>query len=215
MFYNNQATNPQYKTQSSPKSNQTNQHDFSDFFESVFNQSQASSRKDNIYREHPGFKGQDIEMALSISLEEALLGGSKTISFQLPSDKNIKKLKIKIPAKTQAGDLIRLKGQGLPGSKNRQPGDIYLRVNYESHAYFDVVGLDLILTVPITPWEAALGAKIIIPTLTSKLNLTIPANTQTGKKMRIKNKGLKKQNKKWRYFCNFPKLLCQIKMVPK
>ncbi len=61
------------------------------------------------------------------------------------------------------------------GLNNGEAGDVYLRVDFAPHTYFDVDGLNLILTVPISPWEAALGAKIVIPTLTSKLNLTIPA----------------------------------------
>ncbi len=193
-----QVRSGQYKSsfqQSNTRTSEDYHHDFSDFFESIFRQTQSSGKYDDIYRQHPGFKGQDVEMILNISLEEGLLGGSKTISFQLPSETKVKKLKVSIPPETLLGDVIRLKGQGLPGDKNHPAGDIYLKIDYEPHAYFDVEGLDLILTVPIMPWEAALGASIVIPTLTSKLSLTIPPNTQTGKKLRIKGKGLKSKKR--------------------
>jgi curved DNA-binding protein len=121
----------------------------------------------------------------------------------LPNKETPKKLKITVPPETLEGELIRLKAQGLPGAKGGQSGDIYLRIIYQPHPYFDVEGLDLILTVPISPWEAVLGAKIMIPTLKSKINLKIPANSQTGKKLRIKNKGLKSKNKNGDLFAVF------------
>lgn len=181
--------------QSGSGSDWSEQADFSDFFESIFRQSGATNRAGGGYREHPGFRGQDIETTLQVSLEEALLGGSKTISLQLPDASKAKTLKIKIPPATQAGDVIRLKGQGMPGHNKGQAGDIYLRVEYEPHRLFDAEGLDVILTVPVMPWEAALGATVVIPTLTSKLKLTIPANSQSGQRLRLKGKGLKSKTR--------------------
>ncbi|MFC3194888.1 DnaJ C-terminal domain-containing protein [Marinicella sediminis] len=179
------------------------EYDFSDFFESVFNQASASERRANAYSKQAAHKGQDLEMSLAISLEEALSGGDKTISFQLPKERQAKTLKVKIPPHTLAGDLIRLKGQGMPGSGKAQAGDIYLNIQYAPHKYFDVTGLDVFLTVPVSPWEAALGTQIIIPTLTSKLNLTVQPNSQTGQKQRIKNKGLKSKHESGDLFVIF------------
>jgi curved DNA-binding protein len=199
-----QVKSGQHKStqQSHYQNNQAPAYD-ADFFESLFKQSDTRGRHGNIYRDRPISKGQDVEMTLEVSLEEALQGSSKTISFQLPNKKTPKKLKIAIPPETAEGELIRLKAQGLPGIKGGKAGDIYLRIIYQAHPYFDVEGLDLILTVPISPWEAALGTKIVIPTLTSKINLTIPPNSQTGKKLRIKNKGLKSKNRNGDLFAVF------------
>lgn len=88
------------------------------------------------------------------------------------------------------GERIRLKGQGEQGAGNAANGDLYLRIRLVPHPLFDVEAHNLVITVPLAPWEAALGAKIDVPTLSGKIKLSIPANSQTGQRMRIKGKGL-------------------------
>ena len=102
--------------------------------------------------------------------------------------------RVKIPAGVSDGERIRLKGQGAQGLGDAANGDLYLRVRLVPHPLFDVEAHNLIITVPIAPWEAALGAKIKVPTLDGKINLSIPANSQSGQRLRIKGMGLSKRD---------------------
>ena len=88
------------------------------------------------------------------------------------------------------GERIRLKGQGGPGVGGGANGDLYLIIRFAPHPKFDVEGHDLVITVPVAPWEAALGTKVQVPTLTSKLNLTVRPDSQCGQRLRIKGHGL-------------------------
>ena len=102
-----------------------------------------------------------------------------------------KTLKVKIPVGVVDGERIRLKGQGAPGFGSGPAGDLYLRVRLIPHPLFDVSGHDLNLVVPVAPWEAALGTKLTVPTLTGKISVTIKPNSQTGQRLRIAGKGLR------------------------
>ena len=88
-------------------------------------------------------------------------------------------------------ERIRLKGQGGKGQGQGRDGDLYLHIRLVPHPLFDVEGHNLVLTVPVLPWEAALGCKVEVPTLTGKISLNIKPNSQTGQKLRVKGKGLK------------------------
>lgn len=170
--------------------------DFSDFFESVFGASRRGGNAGGGY----AFKrqGQDIELELPIFLEEAISGNSKAISYKIPSyDVNgrrladeTKSLNVKIPKGVVSGERIRLKGQGANGIGGGAKGDLYLIIKFAPHPQFDVSGHDLTLSLPIAPWEAALGTKIAVSTLTGKVNINIPENSQAGQKFRVKGKGL-------------------------
>ena len=190
-----------------------NQGDFSDFFSSIFgggHQSgpgaQGFSQQDFSQQgfsdqgfSNKGFggKGQDIETDMPIFLEDTLALTSKPISYSLPhrdaqgrvSQVN-KTLNVKIPAGVAEGERIRLKGQGGQGLGDAPPGDLYLRIRLVPHPLFDVEAHNLIVTVPLAPWEAALGTSLELPTLSGKIKLRIPANSQTGQRLRIKGKGL-------------------------
>jgi len=97
---------------------------------------------------------------------------------------------VKIPVGVQDGERIRLKGQGGAGQGDAPSGDLYLHIRLVPHPLFDVEAHNLVITVPLAPWEAALGAKVTIPTLSGKINLTVAANSQSGQRLRIKGKGL-------------------------
>jgi curved DNA-binding protein len=101
-----------------------------------------------------------------------------------------KTLNVKIPPGVSDGERIRLKGQGGPGLGGAANGDLYLIIRLVPHLLFDVEAHNLILTVPLAPWEAALGGQVTVPTLNGKISLRIPANTQSGQRLRIKGKGL-------------------------
>lgn len=170
------------------------QSEFSDFFESLFG---GAGRHQNAGRSSSR-RGQDVEMALPLLLEETLAEESKQIAFQLaqysaegqPLPAINKTLNVKIPRGVSNGERIRIKGQGGPGVGGGANGDLYLIIQLVPHPLFDVEGHNLILTVPLAPWEAVLGGQITVPTLTGKINLRIPANTQSGQRLRIKGKGL-------------------------
>lgn len=153
---------------------------FSDFFEQIFgNRAEQAT--------HPR-KGKDIHAKITISLETAYSGGVQTI--QLDGGKQSKTLQIKIPAGVHEGSQIRLKEQGQPGIAGGQQGDLYIEIHLAAHAFYTVKKRDIYLNLPITPWEAALGATIAVPTLGGSVNLKIQPGSQTGQKMRLKERGL-------------------------
>jgi DnaJ-class molecular chaperone len=128
----------------------------------------------------------DLNVAMTVSLEEAVKGGEKRV--RLPTGKE---LNVRIPAGVIAGQQIRLKGQGetAPG---HPPGDLLITVSVAPHPYFKVEGSDLRLDLPITLYEAVLGGKVRVPTLGSAVELSIPKNTSSGRTFRLKGKGLPK-----------------------
>ena len=170
--------------------------DFSEFFNSIFSgRGDESHSRDGHH--HFGLRGQDVEIEMPIFLEDTLADESKKVEYFIPVTEGkrlsqIKKsLKVKIPLGVMDGERIRLKGQGTPGQGNAPSGDLYLHIRLVPHPLFDVQGHNLLLTVPLTPWEAALGTKVTVPTLQGQISLTIAPNSQTGKKLRIKGRGLK------------------------
>lgn len=169
--------------------------DFSDFFNSIFGSRQGFSGSS--FGEPQTSRGQDVELELPIFLEETLAEFKKEVEYTLNVQENgqVKPLKkhlnVKIPQGVTDGQRIRLTGQGGPGANNGPAGDLYLHVRLVPHPLYDVSGHDLLITVPLAPWESAMGTKVTVPTLNGKINLTIPPNTQTGKRFRIKGKGLK------------------------
>ncbi len=128
----------------------------------------------------------DLSVAMSVSLEEAAQGAEKRV--RLPTGKE---LNVKIPAGVVSGQQIRLKGQGetAPG---HAPGDLLITINIAPHPHFKVEGSDLRLELPVTLYEAVLGGKVRVPTLTGAVELSIPKNTSSGRTFRLKGKGLPK-----------------------
>jgi curved DNA-binding protein len=162
--------------------------DFSDFFSS-FGGGQGFGQ-----RQPRPVRGQDVEIELSVGLAETLEVNEQTVSYTLSSadGSGIKKnLKVKVPQGVADGEKIRVAGQGHAGRNGGSAGDLYLHIRVLAHPFFERKGQDIELIMPITPWEAALGTKITVPTLTGKISLTVPSNTSSGKKFRIKGKGLK------------------------
>ena len=126
----------------------------------------------------------DLSVAMTVSLEESVKGAEKRV--RLPTGKE---LNVKIPAGVTAGQQIRLKGQGETAPGHR-PGDLLITVSIAPHAFFKVDGSDLRLDLPITLYEAVLGAKVRVPTLGSAVEFPIPKNTSSGRTFRLKGKGL-------------------------
>jgi DnaJ-class molecular chaperone len=128
----------------------------------------------------------DLNVAMAVSLEEAVNGAEKRV--RLP---NGKELNVKIPAGVVAGQQIRLKGQGETAA-GHPPGDLLIAVSIAPHPFFKVDGSDLRVDLPITLYEAVLGGKVRVPTLGSAVELSIPKNTSSGRTFRLKGKGLPK-----------------------
>ena len=134
-------------------------------------------------------RGEDIRYRLRITAEEAFAGGSRQITLTQPGGGG-RKINVKIPKGITHGKELRLKGQGQPGSTGDLNGDLYLEIELAPHALFEIEGKDVTLMLPVSPWEAALGCDVEIPTLGGKVNLKIPANSQSGKRLRLKGRGL-------------------------
>ncbi len=176
--------------------------DFSDFFSSIFGQGGRGPSGGPFGRggqQRAGArKGQDVEMSLAVFLEETLSGESKQVNFKVPQHNAAgqrvadmtKTLNVKIPAGVADGERIRLKGQGAPGGAGGAAGDLYLTIRFAPHPHFEVEGHNLVISVPLAPWELALGAKVAIPTLTGRISLTIRPESQNGQRLRIKGNGL-------------------------
>lgn len=155
---------------------------FSDFFESLFGNAQGRPGA----RRGPSRRGADISARLRIDLETAHSGGKQRVS--LNQHGITRALDVKIPAGVETGQSIRLSGQGEPGAAG--PGDLLLEIEIAPHPKFQVEGRNVVLKLPISPWEAALGAEIEVPTLAGAVGLKIPPGAQTGKKLRLKGRGL-------------------------
>ncbi|HBI22320.1 MAG TPA: cytochrome C biogenesis protein [Legionella sp.] len=154
-----------------------------DFFESLFGQ--------RPFREQHA-KGGDLVGNVSISLEEAYQGTVKELQLPAtgPSPTGTQTLRVKIPAGVKSGQQLRLTGQGQAGPAGGAKGDLLLTIQVNKHPLFDVMNHDVYITLPITPWEAALGTQVMVPTLGGKVDLKIPAGSQGGQTLRLKKRGL-------------------------
>lgn len=171
-------------------------YEFSDFFESLFGDAYRQQRG-----AHAGARfharGQDHHARVLINLEDAFKGAKLTISLKVPQlteDGHLivkeRKLEVSIPKGVREGQHIRLKKQGAPGLGDAGPGDLYLEIHFRPHSFYHAEGTDIYLDLPVTPWEAALGGKVKVPTPDGVVDLTIPAGSIQGRKLRLKGRGL-------------------------
>lgn len=168
---------------------------YSDFFEQLFGHTGFRNTGREHFNAHA--RGQDTLAKITIDLEESITGATKTIIFNIPETDakgylqlKQRSLNIKIPKGIKPGQHIRLSGQGSPGMGSAQAGDLLLEVAFNPHRLYRVIDTDIYLDLPVTPWEAALGAKIKVPTPEGPVDLSIPANSRQGSKLRIKGRGL-------------------------
>ncbi|CAK7023270.1 MAG: Curved DNA-binding protein [Desulfovibrio sp.] len=132
-------------------------------------------------------RGRDVEAELPLTLEEVQKGGSRTVSLQ--GSQGPKTLDVNVPAGIREGAKLRLAAQGDP-APGGTPGDLFLRVRYLPHATFRVDGENLQCDVALAPWEATLGGKVEVPTLEGHVEMQIPAGSSSGRKFRLRGKGL-------------------------
>jgi curved DNA-binding protein len=141
--------------------------------------------------------GQDHVARVEIDLEDAYRGGTRTIELRSPEitpDGHVttrpRALRVSIPAGVVDGQQIRLAGQGSPGLGGGPPGDLYLEVNLRPHPLFTVDGRDVTVTLPVAPWEAALGETVAVPTLGGPVDMKLPTGARAGQKLRLRARGL-------------------------
>jgi len=167
--------------------------EFSDFFESLFGRARAPRGG----RGASAMKGEDLRAQVVIPLEDAYRGTTRTVTLQRPERDHSgravnrrRSLNVKIPRGVTEGQRIRLGGQGGPGFGGTRDGDLYLEVRFEPHRLFRADGRDVHLKLPVAPWEVALGRSVTVPTLGGRVELRIPAGSQSGSSLRLKGRGL-------------------------
>jgi curved DNA-binding protein len=145
----------------------------------------------------PSRRGQDYEIVASLTLEDAARGKDIAVDFTVPElgpDGRVRRgshiARIRVPKGVSDGERLRVPGKGGAGMGDGKPGDLYLDIRLERHPLFQVAGHDLVLEVPIAPWEAVLGARIELPSLEGPLTVTIPPGARSGQKLRLAGKGL-------------------------
>ena len=166
---------------------------FSDFFSSLFGGASpfASSTRQRQQA------GRDHHARVDIDLEEAFGGGTRTLDLKHPELKTdgtvelrARTVRVTIPAGVTDGQLIRLAGQGEAGPGGGRAGDLYLELHIRPHRLFQLDGRDVTLTLPVSPWEAALGATVSVPTLGGTVEMQVPPGAQSGQKLRLRGRGL-------------------------
>ena len=168
--------------------------DYSDFFESLFGR-QARQGAQRERRFHA--QGQDRHAKVMIDLADAYRGARRSISLHVPVvdaqgrvSTQERTLEINIPKGLRAGQHLRLAGQGGPGLGEGPPGDLYLEIDFAPHRRFRVEDRDVYVDLPLAPWEAALGAKVTLPTPDGSVELSVPAESQAGRQLRLRGKGI-------------------------
>ena len=161
---------------------------FSDFFTTMFGQqSRRTTRPGTRY----ATRGRDTEAEIALTLQEAHLGGKRTITIEDGAGRT--QLEVNIPAGIRDGTAIRLAGQGGSGTDRAQAGDLYLRVRLQPDPVFTLVGEDDVqVDLPVAPWEAVLGAKIRVPTLDGSVEMSVPPGSQADQRLRLRGLGLSK-----------------------
>jgi curved DNA-binding protein len=167
-----------------------------EFFEELFGRGFAgpdSTQGRRTFR----MRGEDHHAKVLIDLEDSFSGATRSISLRVPEltedghvTTRVRTLGVRIPKGIRAGQHIRLAGQGAPGLGDGEPGDLYLEVEFTGHPLYSVDGGDIYLNLPVTPWEAALGASVKAPTPSGIIDLKIPVNSSQGRKLRLKGRGM-------------------------
>lgn len=173
--------------------------EFSDFFSELFGSRSPFGHAPGGARPAHGFAaaGQDHLARVEIDLEDAYRGGTRTVELRTPeitADGHVvtrpRTLRVSIPAGVGDGQQIRLAGQGSPGLGGGPPGDLYLEINVRPHPQFRLEGRDVTATLPVAPWEAALGETVSVPTLGGPVEMKLPAGARAGQKLRLRGRGL-------------------------
>lgn len=172
--------------------------DHSAFFDALF-RGMGRGPNSTQQRSHEAFDmhGHDQHAKIQIEIEDSYNGATRTLQMRVQTQGNDGRLQLAdqtiefvIPKGIRAGQHIRLAAQGGPGMGNGSPGDLYLDVEILPHPLYRTDGCDVLMDLPIAPWEAALGAEVIAPTPTGQVEVKIPAGSIAGRKLRVKGRGL-------------------------
>ncbi|MDB6168311.1 MAG: molecular chaperone DnaJ [Verrucomicrobia bacterium] len=161
-------------------------------FDAAFREANRSGRADR----EPGYvmRGADIEGDILVTLDEVMHGSIRSLSLQHADpgtgQRRVETFKVRIPPGAQESRRIRVPGKGGPGIGGGESGDLYLRVRIEAHPDFEVKGADLYHELELAPWEAVLGAQVLVPTLTGRVKMKIPAGTPANHQLRVRSQGL-------------------------
>jgi curved DNA-binding protein len=169
--------------------------DHSDFFEALFGRAARGARS---HRAQAHMPGPDHHAKVLIDVEDAYRGAQRSISLRMPvldaQGRGVlqeRTLDVNIPKGIREGQHLRLAGQGGPGLGEGAPaGDLYLDIAFNPHRLYRVDGRDVYLDLPVSPWEAALGASVAVPTPDGELELTVPKGSASGRKLRLKGRGI-------------------------
>ena len=174
--------------------------DFSDFFAELFGRMGARPREGGFGRRETRFeaRGEDHHAKILLDIEDAWRGATRQISLRVPRMDasgrvvlDTRTLDVRRPEGVRQGQLIRLAGQGSPGFGGGPPGDLLLEVHFRPHARYQASGRDLLVDLPVAPWEAALGSVIPVPMPDgSVLKVRIPAGAQSGRQLVVRGKGI-------------------------
>jgi curved DNA-binding protein len=169
------------------------EHDVNDFFEAMF----GARNQDPFRARATDMPGQDHHAKVSIDLKDSYTGAQRTFTMQMPqvdSQGRVtyrpKRLNVSIPKGILDGQRLRLAGQGGPSLGKGAAGDLYLEVAFNEQGRFRVDGRNVTLDVPVAPWEAALGGEVVVPTPDGSVNMTIPAGSAAGRRLRLKGRGI-------------------------
>lgn len=157
---------------------------FSDFFESLFGGRGGAGPR----AQRGPMRGNDVRANVEIDLRTAYSGGKQRLGLRDATGERT--LEVNIPAGILPGKVIRLAGQGEPGYNGAPAGDLLMEVQVRDDPQFKLHGRDIEVEVPVSPWEAALGAKVPVPTLGGNVELKIPAGSRSGRKLRLKGRGM-------------------------
>ncbi len=164
--------------------------DLGAMFEDLFGRRQTARTRRAAVEPVPG---DDAEAELEVDLRDAVLGAEREIAINRQGEggpSGTSRLKVRIPPGVETGSRVRLPGQGGPGHRGGEPGDLYLRITVREHPTVRVQGRDLSMDLPITPQEALAGAEVTTPTFEGPVKLKIPPGSQSGRKLRLRGRGL-------------------------
>jgi curved DNA-binding protein len=169
--------------------------DFSDFFAELFGRMGGAGARHG--RAGMRMQGEDHHAKVLLDLEDAFGGATRQISLRVPQTDGqgrvrlaTRTLNVKIPRGVRAGQVIRLAGQGAAGSGGAPAGDLLLEVQFKPHPRLRVEGRDLHLSLPVAPWEAALGAIVQVPLPQGSVKVRIPEGAQSGQHLRVRGHGI-------------------------
>lgn len=166
--------------------------DHSDFFEALFGRQARGAQQPGMHA-----RGVDHHAKVLVDLEDAYRGAQRSLSLRVPVvdaqghvELRERRLDVSIPKGIRAGQHLRLAGQGEPGLGQGPAGDLYLEIGFNPHPQYRVDGRDVLLDLPLAPWEAALGCSLTVPTPEGPVQLTVPAGSVARRQLRLKGKGI-------------------------